>query len=55
MIKKERIITRYLSQWWYKKALIITATESNYFLNINVLKLVACSGYLMNQSPLGCI
>ena len=55
MIKKERIITRYLSQRWYKKALIITATESNYFHNINVLKLVVCSGYLKNQSPLGCV
>ncbi|MDE5014799.1 class I SAM-dependent methyltransferase, partial [Francisella tularensis subsp. holarctica] len=48
MIKKERIITRYLSHRWYKKALIITATESNYFHNINVLKLVACSGYIIN-------
>ncbi|MDE5001015.1 class I SAM-dependent methyltransferase, partial [Francisella tularensis subsp. holarctica] len=38
-----------------KKALIITATESNYFHNIKVLKLVACSGYLKNQSPWGCI
>lgn len=55
MIKKERIITRYLSQRWYKKALIITATESNYFHNINVLKLVVCSGYLKNHSPLGCV
>ncbi|APC91843.1 MULTISPECIES: class I SAM-dependent methyltransferase [Francisella] len=55
MIKKERVITRYLSQRWYKKALIITATESNYFHKINVLKLVACSGYLKVDSPLGCI
>ena len=55
MLNKERIITRYLSQRWYKKALIITATESNYFHNINVLKLVACSGYLKTQPPLGCV
>ena len=55
MLNKERIITRYLSQRWYKKALIIIATESNYFHNMNVLKLVACSGYLKTRPPLGCV
>lgn len=55
MTNKERIITRYLSQRWYKKALIITPKEQNYFYKINVLKLVACSGYLKNEPPLGCV
>ncbi|QWU99978.1 class I SAM-dependent methyltransferase [Francisella salimarina] len=55
MTNKERIITRYLSQRWYKKALIITPKEQNYFYKINVLKLVACSGYLKNEPSLGCV
>lgn len=55
MTKKERIIVKYLSQRWYKKALVITESERNYFGKIKVLKFIACSGYLDVEKPLNCI
>lgn len=52
---KERIITGYLAQRWYKKALIITNNDDSYLDRINVLKKVVCSGYLKTESQKGCI
>ena len=52
---KERIITGYLAQRWYKKALIITSNDHSYLDRINVLRKVVCTGYLKTQHQKGCV
>lgn len=54
MEAKEKIISRYLHNRWYKKALIISSSEPKYLTKIHSLSLVFCSGYLKQAKSIGC-